>query len=36
MMGIEYVLIDEKCDLNAFKNELRWNEISYHISGGIN
>jgi L-arabinose isomerase len=35
MMGIEYVLIGEKCDLTAFKNELRWNEISYYISGGI-
>lgn len=35
MMGIEYVLIDEKCDLTAFKNELRWNEIAYHISEGI-
>jgi L-arabinose isomerase len=36
MMGIEYILIDEKCDLTSLKNELRWNEISYHISGGIN
>jgi L-arabinose isomerase len=35
MMGIEYVLIDEKCDLTSLKNELRWNEISYHISWGI-
>jgi L-arabinose isomerase len=36
MMGIEYLLIDEKCDLASFKKELRWNEIYYHISGGIN
>jgi L-arabinose isomerase len=35
MMGIEYLLIDEKCDLASFKKELRWNEIYYHISGGI-
>jgi len=35
MMGIEYVLIDEKCNLTEFKKELRWNEVSYHISGGI-
>jgi L-arabinose isomerase len=35
MMGIEYVVIDEKCDLTSLKNELRWNEISYHLSGGI-
>jgi L-arabinose isomerase len=35
MMGVEYLLIDENCDLNIFKKELRWNEIYYHISGGI-
>ncbi len=35
MMGIEFLLIDEKCDLTAFKKEIRWNEIYYHISGGI-
>jgi len=35
MMGIEYVLIGEKCDLTEFKKELRWNEIFYHISNGI-
>ncbi len=36
MTGIEYVLIDEKCNLTQLKNELRWNEIYYHISNGIN
>jgi len=36
MMGIEYLLIDEKCDLTSFKKEIRWNEIYYHISDGIN
>jgi L-arabinose isomerase len=35
MMGIESVLIDEKCNLEAFSKELRWNEIYYHLSGGI-
>ncbi len=35
MLGIEFVLIDDKCDLTAFRKELRWNEISYHFSGGI-
>jgi len=35
MMGVEYVLIDKKCDLPSFKKELRWNEIYYHISNGI-
>jgi L-arabinose isomerase len=35
MMGTEYVLIDGKCDLTAFRNELRWNEIYYHLAEGI-
>jgi L-arabinose isomerase len=35
MMGVEYVLIDKKCYLSDFKKELRWNEVYYHISGGI-
>ena len=35
MMGVEYILIDKKCDLTSLKNELRWNEIYYHISNGI-
>jgi L-arabinose isomerase len=35
MMGIEYVLIDEKCDLPSFKKELRWNEMFYHLAGII-
>jgi L-arabinose isomerase len=35
MMGIEYVLIDEKCNLDSFRKELRWNEMYYHMFGGI-
>jgi L-arabinose isomerase len=35
MLGVEYVLIDEKCDLTSLRNELRWNEVYYQISGGI-
>ena len=35
MMGTEYVLIDKKCNLSDFRKELKWNEIYYHISGGI-
>ncbi len=35
MMDLEYVLIDEKCDLTSLKNELRWNEVYFHISKGI-
>lgn len=29
MAGIEYVLINDRTDLYSFKNELRWNELSY-------
>jgi L-arabinose isomerase len=35
MSGIEYVLIDDKCDLSSFRKELRWNELYYHIADGI-
>ncbi len=35
MTGTEYLVIDEKCDLDLFKKELRWNEIYYHLSGGF-
>jgi L-arabinose isomerase len=35
MMGVEFVRIDEKCNLSEFRKELKWNEIYYHISGGI-
>ncbi len=35
MTGLEYVIIDEKCDLDSFKKELRLNEIFYHVSSGI-
>ncbi len=35
MLGIEYVIIGEKFDITSFKNELRWNELYYHISDGI-
>jgi len=36
MMGVEYILINDKCDISEFKKELRWNEIYYHINKGIN
>jgi L-arabinose isomerase len=35
MSGTEYVLIDEKCELGSFRKELRWNEVYYHLGGGI-
>ena len=36
MMGVEYVLIGDNCNLTEFRKELRWNEIYYHLSNGIN
>ncbi|MFH0842284.1 MAG: L-arabinose isomerase [Bacteroidota bacterium] len=35
MTGVEHVLIDEKCNLDSFRKELRWNEIYYHLANGI-
>jgi L-arabinose isomerase len=35
MLGIEYVLIDDKCDITSFKNELRSNEVYYHLFGSF-
>jgi L-arabinose isomerase len=35
MLGVEFLLIDGKCSLKEFKNELRWNEIYYHLEGAI-
>jgi L-arabinose isomerase len=35
MTGIEYVLIGEKFDLAGFRNELRWNELYYHLAQGL-
>jgi L-arabinose isomerase len=35
MTGVEYVLIGEKFELASFKNELRWNELYYHLARGL-
>jgi len=35
MAGIEYVLIDENTTLSAFKKELKWNEMYYHLARGL-
>lgn len=35
MAGIEYLLIDDKTDLSAFKKELRWNEVYYALAKGF-
>ncbi|HAX94039.1 MAG TPA: L-arabinose isomerase [Bacteroidales bacterium] len=35
MMGTEFLLIDEKCNLAEFRKEIRLNEVYYHLSGGV-
>lgn len=35
MAGIEYVAIDNKTEISAFKKELKWNELYYHLAQGI-
>ncbi len=35
MAGIEMVVIDAKTEIRQFKNELRWNEAYYMLSGGM-
>ena len=33
--GIEVIVIDENTELNAFKKELRFNDLYYHLSKGL-
>ncbi len=35
MLGIEIVYIDRDTKIEEFKNELRWNEVFYHLTGGM-
>jgi len=35
MAGIEYVAIDKGTNLTQFKNELKWNEVYYHLAKGL-
>ncbi len=35
MTGIEYLVIDENCNMSDLKKELRWNDVYYHMAGGI-
>jgi L-arabinose isomerase len=35
MAGIEYLLIGKQFNLTDFRNELRWNEVYYHLTDGI-
>jgi L-arabinose isomerase len=33
--GVELVVIDEHTRVDAFKNELRWNRVYYHLASGV-
>jgi L-arabinose isomerase len=35
MAGLEFLLIDDDTKLSAFKKELRWNEMYYHLAKGL-
>jgi L-arabinose isomerase len=35
MAGIEFLLIDEKTDVETFKEKLRWNDLYYHLAKGV-
>ena len=35
MAGMEFLLIDKDTQLAAFKKELRWNDLYYHLAKGI-
>ena len=35
MAGLEFLLIDGRTRLSAFKKELRWNEMYYHLARGL-
>jgi L-arabinose isomerase len=35
MAGMEFLLIDKDTTLSAFKKELRWNDLYYHLARGL-
>jgi L-arabinose isomerase len=35
MAGVEFLLIDEKTEVNSFKEKLRWNDLYYHLNQGL-
>ncbi|RKD88493.1 L-arabinose isomerase [Mangrovibacterium diazotrophicum] len=35
MAGVEFVLIDKNTTISQFKNELRWNDLYYHLAKGL-
>jgi L-arabinose isomerase len=35
MANLEFLLIDQDTKLRHFKQELKWNEIYYHMARGL-
>ncbi|MCS6994629.1 MAG: L-arabinose isomerase [Anaerolineales bacterium] len=35
MAGIEFLLIDERTEIESFKEKLRWNDLYYHLAKGL-
>jgi L-arabinose isomerase len=35
MAGVEFLLIDEKTEVDSFKEKLRWNDLYYHLNQGL-
>jgi L-arabinose isomerase len=35
MAGVEFMLIDEKTEVESFKEKLRWNDLYYHLAHGL-
>jgi L-arabinose isomerase len=35
MAGVEFLLIDRDTKIHEFKNQLRWNDLYYHLSKGL-
>jgi|SRR5690554_3462258 len=35
MIGVEFLVIDDKTTISDFKKELRWNDLFYHLNKGL-
>ena len=35
MAGIEFLLIDNATELPKFKDQMKWNEVYYHLARGL-
>lgn len=35
MAGVEFLLIDEKTDVESFKDKLRWNDLYYQLNKAL-